>query len=110
MLQLKHISRSHMEDVIEERAITKVCGYVLCQKPITVVIKQTYHISLKDKKVYDMTKRKNFCSSGCFAASNYLLEQMLTSPLWIREKEEIPEFHVLSEGMKSKFLAKLIIK
>ncbi|KAJ8667482.1 hypothetical protein QAD02_009145 [Eretmocerus hayati] len=99
---LKNINRCHMEDVIEERAITKLCGYVLCQKPLTIVINQQYHISLKDKKVYDVSKRKNFCSSSCFGASNYLLEQMLTSPLWLRDKEEIPDFQIFSkEVLKS---------
>ena len=87
-----------MEDVIEERAITKVCGYVLCQKPLKVIIKQQYHISLRDKKVYDVTKRKNFCSSSCFGASNYLLEQMFTSPLWLRDSEKIPKFRIFSRN------------
>lgn len=90
-----------MEDVIEERAITKLCGYVLCEKPITVVMNQRYHISLKEKKVYDVSKRKNFCSSSCFGASNYLLEQMLTSPLWSRDKEETPKFRIFTKNSLS---------
>ncbi|KAI4491585.1 hypothetical protein M0804_002977 [Polistes exclamans] len=93
---LQHINRSHMEDVIEERAIEKLCGYVLCKNPITVIITQQFHISTKRNKVYDVTKRKNFCSSHCYAACNYLLQQMLTSPLWFRDKEKIPVFHLLS--------------
>ncbi|XP_015188446.1 PREDICTED: putative RNA polymerase II subunit B1 CTD phosphatase RPAP2 [Polistes dominula] len=93
---LQHINRSHMEDVIEERAIEKLCGYVLCKNPITVLITQQFHISTKRNKVYDVTKRKNFCSSHCYAACNYLLQQMLTSPLWFRDKEKIPVFHLLS--------------
>lgn len=93
---LQHINRSHMEDVIEERAIEKLCGYVLCKNPITIIITQQFHISTKRNKVYDVTKRKNFCSSHCYAASNYLLQQMLTSPLWFRDKEKIPVFHLLS--------------
>ncbi|XP_058805545.1 RNA polymerase II subunit B1 CTD phosphatase Rpap2 [Phymastichus coffea] len=98
---LKDINRCHMEDVIEERAIVKLCGYVLCQKPLTVVYNQRYHISLKDKKVYDVTKRKNFCSSSCFSASNYLLEQLLTSPLWLRDNEEIPKFRIFDKEKQS---------
>ncbi|XP_017887890.1 putative RNA polymerase II subunit B1 CTD phosphatase RPAP2 isoform X2 [Ceratina calcarata] len=92
---LKYINKSHMEDVIEERAIIKLCGYVLCNNPLTKVINQQYHISTKKNKVYDVSLRKNFCSSSCFGACKYLLEQMLTSPLWLREKEEIPEFKIL---------------
>lgn len=84
-----------MEDVIEERAIIKLCGYVLCSNALTKIIDQRYHISTTKNKVYDITRRKNFCSSHCYGASNYLLEQMLTSPLWLRDKEEIPEFKIL---------------
>lgn len=84
-----------MEDVIEERAIIKLCGYVLCDNALKIITDQRYHISTKKNKVYDITRRKNFCSSYCYGASNYLLEQMLTSPLWLRDKEEIPEFQIL---------------
>lgn len=93
--QLRYINKSHMEDVIEERAIIRLCGYVLCGKVLTTMINQRYHISTKKNKVYDVTRRKNFCSSRCYGASNYLLEQMFTSPLWLRDKEEIPTFKVL---------------
>ncbi|CAL1686344.1 unnamed protein product [Lasius platythorax] len=99
---LRFISKSHMEDVIEERAIIKLCGYVLCSKPLTVVIRQQYHISTHRNKVYDISKRKNFCSSSCYGAANYLLEQMLESPLWLREIDDIPIFQVLPINPKSK--------
>lgn len=91
-----------MEDVIEERAIVKLCGYVLCKNPITVIITQQFHISTKRNKVYDVTRRKNFCSSYCYGACNYILEQMLTSPLWLRDQEEIPVFHLLSPNLQTK--------
>lgn len=84
-----------MEDVIEERAIIKLCGYVLCSKPLTVIIRQQYHISTHRNKVYDISKRKNFCSSSCYGAAKYLLEQMLESPLWLREIDDMPTFQIL---------------
>lgn len=95
-----------MEDVIEERAIIKLCGYVLCNNALKTITDQRYHISTKKNKVYDITRRKNFCSSHCYGASNYLLEQMLTSPLWLRDKEEIPEFQILLT--KDKFIKNVV--
>ncbi|CAL7940338.1 unnamed protein product [Xylocopa violacea] len=95
LCNLGYINKSHMEDVIEERAIIKLCGYVLCNNTLTTVIGQRYHISTKKNKIYDVTRRKNFCSSCCYGACNYLLEQMLTTPLWLRDKEEVPEFKIL---------------
>ncbi|XP_031826384.1 putative RNA polymerase II subunit B1 CTD phosphatase RPAP2 isoform X2 [Nomia melanderi] len=95
LYNLRYINKCHMEDVIEERAVIKLCGYVLCSNALTMVINQQYHISTRRNKVYDITRRKNFCSSQCYGACNYLLEQILTSPLWLRDKEEIPDFKVL---------------
>lgn len=103
---LKYINKNHMEDVIEERAIIKLCGYVLCNNALKTITDQRYHISTKKNKVYDITRRKNFCSSHCYGASNYLLEQMLTSPLWLRDKEEIPEFQILLT--KDKFIKNVV--
>ncbi|XP_015127207.1 putative RNA polymerase II subunit B1 CTD phosphatase RPAP2 [Diachasma alloeum] len=89
---LGQINRSHVEDVIEERAIMKLCGYALCDNPLTKVVNKQYKISTLRNKVYDVQKTKNFCSFWCYSASEYLLEQMLTSPLWLRAEEEIPDF------------------
>lgn len=59
--------------------------------------KKQYHISLITNKVYDITERKNFCSNGCFKESNFIKEQMLTSPLWMRNQETIPEFKLMGK-------------
>lgn len=54
-----------------------------------------YHISRATNKVYDITERKKFCSNSCFKSSNYLKEQLLTSPLWLRDQEALPEIRLL---------------
>ncbi|XP_072935349.1 putative RNA polymerase II subunit B1 CTD phosphatase RPAP2 [Epargyreus clarus] len=91
---LPDINQSHFEDVIEERSILHICGYPLCEKTLSVkdIPKQKYRISLKTNKVYDITTRKNFCSNGCYKSAMHVKKQMLTSPLWFREYEDIPKF------------------
>lgn len=93
---LKYINQSHFEDVIQERAIEKLCGWALCVKALSDDSKQQYKINLAIKKVFDITERKLFCSGKCYKSAVYLKEQMLTGPLWLRDKEEIPEFKLLS--------------
>lgn len=95
---LSDINQNHFEDVIEERSIMHLCGYPLCQKTIFEkdIPKQKYRISTKNNKVYDITARKSFCSNICFKSAMYIKKQMLTSPLWFREYEEIPKFHILT--------------
>ena len=103
------IHLSHYQDATEERAVSGLCGYPLCDASIDAAARdktQKYHISMKDNKVsfeilkqhvclitdtkvlqvYDITERKNFCSNNCFKRSNFLKAQVSTSPLWLREK------------------------
>lgn len=93
---LKYISLNHLEDIIEERSIVKQCGYPICNGVIKMSPKQQYSISTKSNKVYDITERKKFCTDKCYKASIFVKEQMLTSPLWLRDKEVIPEFKLLA--------------
>jgi RNA polymerase II-associated protein 2 len=93
---LKEINQEHYDDIVTERAISKCCGYPLCNEKLGEIPKQQFHISSNTKTVYDLTDRKNFCSGFCLRKSNFLKVQLLTSPLWMREQEEIPEFKLLS--------------
>lgn len=92
---LQDINQCHYDDITEERAIQNLCGYPLCQEELRDVPKKQFHISTHSNKVYDITERKNFCSNQCFKASNYIKVQLLTSPLWLRDVEDIPEFKLL---------------
>uniref|UniRef100_A0A240PJX9 RNA polymerase II subunit B1 CTD phosphatase RPAP2 homolog n=1 Tax=Anopheles atroparvus TaxID=41427 RepID=A0A240PJX9_ANOAO len=93
---LKDINQCHMEDIVQERAIEKLCGYPLCDNELKDIPKQKYVISVARTKVYDITERKNFCSGECYKALKYVKEQMLTSPLWLRDQEDIPSFRLLN--------------
>ncbi|CAH2100419.1 unnamed protein product [Euphydryas editha] len=94
---LSDINQTHFEDVIEERSISLLCGYPLCQRTLSEkdIPKQKYRISMKTNKVYDITARKNFCSNICYKSAMHIKKQMLTSPLWFRDYEDIPKFCLL---------------
>ncbi|XP_050301494.1 putative RNA polymerase II subunit B1 CTD phosphatase RPAP2 [Anthonomus grandis grandis] len=97
---LPFINQTHYEDIVEERAISKLCGYSVCGKKIPEMPKKQYFISTKSNKVYDITQRKNFCSNFCYKASLHIKKQLDNSPLWLRKLEDIPEYKLLhpSEG------------
>ncbi|CAK1548040.1 unnamed protein product [Leptosia nina] len=98
---LPDINQSHFEDIIEERSIVHLCGYPLCQNAVFEkdIPKQKYRISTKTNKVYDITARKSFCSNMCYKSAMYVKKQMLTSPLWFREYEIVPTFHILHQDV-----------
>lgn len=89
---LHHINQSHLQDVIEERAIINLCGYPLCSNKLKSIPSQQYRISTKVNKIYDITERKNFCSNKCFKAFKFIRDQMHTSPLWLRDIEPSVKF------------------
>jgi len=84
----RFINQSHYQDVTEERALSRLCGYPLCDKFIEKVFHAKFSINLKAKKVYDLENRKNFCSNVCFEKSSKFKDQLLNSPLWLREKDD----------------------
>ena len=82
------ITQTHYDDIVSERAIDGKCGYVLCTNPLQSFRPQKYHICTKTNTVLDLSERKKFCCETCFCFSNYLHEQILTSPLWLREEKD----------------------
>lgn len=44
-----------------------------------------YQIVANQNKVFELSDRKRFCSSDCFAASKYLQEQISLTPVWLRD-------------------------
>ena len=59
----RFIDRLRYSDVLEERSeVQHVCGYPLCNNPLAPIRMQRFHISLADKKVYDVRQRNRFCS------------------------------------------------
>ncbi|XP_025198401.1 putative RNA polymerase II subunit B1 CTD phosphatase RPAP2 homolog [Melanaphis sacchari] len=98
--KLCSINACHYEDVVEERFILKQCGYVMCDKKLTDIPNQKYKISLALTKVFDITERKKFCSNTCYKSSQYLQKQLLTTPLWLRDKDTVPKFKLLNIHME----------
>ncbi|XP_044748895.1 putative RNA polymerase II subunit B1 CTD phosphatase RPAP2 [Coccinella septempunctata] len=91
---LVYLNPEYYEDIAEERALLMLCGYPLCRKKISKP-KCRYKISNKSKKVYDLNEYGNFCSIFCFNASNHIKSQILDSPLWLRDLEDVPTFNLL---------------
>jgi len=91
------ITCSQYSDIVVERAITKLCGYPLCSNTLTAVLNQKYHISLKNKTVYDISDRKNFCSNKCYSASKHLEKQVPSELVWLREGSQRELIKFLAE-------------
>ncbi|KAF9578339.1 RNA polymerase II associated protein 2 [Lunasporangiospora selenospora] len=105
------IKQSHYREVIEERNIGKLCGYPLCPQPPRTLppttrvtdspqmltstrsdefqqdIKGTYRISLQERKVYDISVLRQYCSSVCLAASRWFDSQLTEEPIYLMNND-----------------------
>lgn len=85
------------DSIVQERFILKLCGYPLCSNRLTREWKQKYHLSLKDKRIYDVEVRKLYCSVRCMDASlNYRNKKINEQPMWMRldDLEIKPNFEI----------------
>ncbi|KAF9332497.1 RNA polymerase II associated protein 2 [Linnemannia elongata] len=80
------IKQSHYREIIEERNIAKLCGYPLCAKSPRD-IKGKFRISLQERKVFDISVLKQYCSSTCLTASRWLEGQLTEDPLYLRDND-----------------------
>ncbi|XP_065188200.1 putative RNA polymerase II subunit B1 CTD phosphatase RPAP2 [Sycon ciliatum] len=95
----KYIDRLRYADVLEERSEAQhVCGYPLCNVDLKEVKSQRYHISLADKKVYDLTQRRRYCSTECYHASLFYDRQISEAPVWARKGIEMPTIRLYREA------------
>lgn len=104
-----YLTPNHYQDITEERAISKMCGYPVCVNQITKSLNQKYHISTKTNRVYDITDRKNFCSNECYKASAYYQKQISSSPLWSRKEEKPRPIDLLPKEMNRGAMGKEVI-
>lgn len=93
----KFICQHDYDSIVQERYILRLCGYPLCQNTLTREWKQRYHISLRDKRIYDVEIRKLYCSVRCMDNStNYRNEKIPEQPIWMRLEDIIigPNFEI----------------
>lgn len=89
---LRFLTPQHYKDVVDERSISGLCGYCLCQNKVVSVPQQQYKIV--KNRVFDITERKKFCSGACFAKSQHIVPQISSTPLWTRDHAVLPHVQI----------------
>ncbi|KAK0405024.1 hypothetical protein QR680_017765 [Steinernema hermaphroditum] len=83
--QLPLIDSNSWLEVVEERYISKLCGFPTCSGSVDKNAKtQMYRIDRKSKKVYvACTDRQKYCSEICFERSIGIRAQLADQPFWL---------------------------
>ncbi|CAH8439097.1 unnamed protein product [Schistosoma turkestanicum] len=91
---LPWLEREQYDDISVERNAYGNCGYVLCSKPKGQTTKQQYRICTATRRVYDITKRRPFCSDWCYRASYHIRKQISKEPAWCRPINSLKPCHI----------------
>ena len=76
---------SHYADVVEERALDGLCGFPACGKAAPARGQgRRVHVSLSEKKVYDISSLHNFCGRACAVKSAQYAETLSMTSLFLR--------------------------
>jgi hypothetical protein len=76
----------HYDDVVSERGIDGLCGYVGCANPVKKPgTGPRYHVSLSEHKVYDKASMHEFCSRDCTRRSQEFAQSLSTTSLFLRK-------------------------
>ncbi|KAJ2739058.1 hypothetical protein GGI20_006173, partial [Coemansia sp. BCRC 34301] len=90
----QYLTPEDFDSVIMERTSGGLCGYPLCANP-TRKLKQRYHISIRQRKVFDMEEHASYCSNRCMVGSRFYKQQLSEDPVYMRSREESLDIEVL---------------
>jgi hypothetical protein len=97
------LTKSEYADVVTERSISKLCGYVLCNNHLSAenTQKGRYRISLSAKKVYDVQESSQFCHVRCLIASKEFASSLVNDRDAVKLGKSVPEIITAVRGSKS---------
>ncbi|KAJ2833921.1 hypothetical protein J3B01_004189 [Coemansia erecta] len=95
----RYLTPSEYDDVVEERSLSGLCGYPLCDRP-PQKIEQRYHISRARKKVFDMTELKQYCGGSCMVGSRFYRHQLSEDAIYMRNRSNELRVDVLPLDFK----------
>ena len=76
---------SHYEDIVAERAIDGLCGYPPCTNAAPLKGGPKFHVSIDDRRVYDISSLHSFCGRDCARRSHAYATSLSTTSLFLRE-------------------------
>ncbi|KAJ2897416.1 hypothetical protein IWW38_001733, partial [Coemansia aciculifera] len=96
----QYLTPEDFESIIMERTSGGLCGYPLCASP-TRKLKQRYHISMHQRKVFDMEEHASYCSNRCMVGSRFYKQQLSEEPVYMRDRKENLDIEVLPLDIES---------
>ncbi|KAJ1822242.1 hypothetical protein LPJ60_002142 [Coemansia sp. RSA 2675] len=94
----QYLTPDDFDSVILERTSGDLCGYPLCARA-TRKLEQRYHISLRQRKLFDMEEHASYCSNRCMVGSRFYKQQLSEEPVYMRSRKENLDIEVLPLSM-----------
>ncbi|KAJ2735627.1 hypothetical protein IW152_001404 [Coemansia sp. BCRC 34962] len=90
----QYLTPDDFDSVVLERTSGDLCGYPLCANA-TRKLEQRYHISLRQRKLFDMEEHASYCSNRCMVGSRFYKQQLSEEPVYMRSRKENLDIEVL---------------
>jgi len=94
--KLNILDVSSWGEILEERFISRICGWALCNHPIDLPVRrQKYKLDKKNQKVYETyADCEKFCSKTCEKNFFHVKGQLHELPLWLTGEREEKSFEL----------------
>ncbi|KAJ2865369.1 hypothetical protein GGH94_002264 [Coemansia aciculifera] len=90
----QYLTPDDFDNTILERTSGDLCGYPLCANP-TRKLEKRYHISVRQRKLFDMGEHASYCSNRCMVGSRFYKQQLSEEPVYMRNRKENLDIEVL---------------
>ncbi|KAJ2118274.1 hypothetical protein IW146_000054 [Coemansia sp. RSA 922] len=90
----QYLTPYEFDNIILERTSGDLCGYPLCANPARKMGKR-YHISVRQRKLFDMEEHASYCSNRCMVGSRFYKQQLSEDPVYMRSRKENLDIEVL---------------
>ncbi|KAJ1342664.1 hypothetical protein BSLG_002762 [Batrachochytrium salamandrivorans] len=105
----RYLAPETYSEVVAERAADQQCGYPICEMHLqTSSSNPQFRISSSDRKVYDVSELRSFCSPECYAASKFLSSQLSSDPVYLRDMGRIYSLAFIQEKIVHNYIDSLI--
>lgn len=94
-----YLTPDDYDSVIVERNSSDMCGYPLCDSARRELV-QRYHISVRQRKVFDVEELANYCCNRCMVGSRFYRHQLSEEPLYMRDRTKPFDIDIMSLTIK----------
>ncbi len=99
LFQCQLLDSGSLANVAEERYLGRLCGWPLCDWPVDHD-RKTQQFAIRGRRVFNVERRRWFCSDRCLAHFTHLEGQLPTEALWLTGQRHAVEITLDEQALR----------